>query len=83
MPQLRVCMLQLRPDTANQVNKNKIFKIKAKKTQNTIWINIYILYIYREMNVRKTRYFNFILNVFNIVSLKNKNMLILSLIDGG
>ena len=35
------------------------------------------------MNVRNTRYFNFIPNISNIISLKNKNMLILSLIDGG
>ena len=37
MPQLRVCMLQLRPDKANQVNKNKIFKIKTTKTHKTLY----------------------------------------------
>ena len=49
MPQLRLCMLQLRPDTANWINKNKYFlksKQKNKNTQNTIWINIYIIYIH-------------------------------------
>lgn len=35
------------------------------------------------MNLRNTRYFNFFPNISNTVSLKNRNMLILSLMDGG
>ena len=85
LPQPRVCMVQLRPDTANWINKNKYLKNQNKNIQNIIWINIYIIYthIYIEMNLRNTRYFNFFPNISNTVSLKNRNMLILSLMDGG
>ena len=47
MPQLRVCMLQLRPDTANWINKQVFFKIKTKKQKHTEhYMDKYIYYIH-------------------------------------